>query len=303
MRVTSRIIAVSIFVGFISSQSFAANRVFTPVTGPWYPKKSAELSAVVNQYLDAAKTEKDTSLIRGIISPHAGYEYSGQCAAYAFKQLKGKPYKNVIIIGPSHHTYFRGVKLLDYDEYQTPLGLIKINTGIVKSLVAGQLIAVDPEPFVQEHSTDNMMPFLQTVLKDFTIVPIIVGEVSREDCEEIGRAIRAKCDNSTLIVISSDFTHYGPNYEYTPFSNSNHVRDDISNLDHQAIDKIVNLEGNEFDRYISKTSATICGRNAIRLLMPILSPSSKGHLLDYYQSGDLVKDYTNTVSYAAIVFE
>jgi hypothetical protein len=277
-------------------------RCFQPNTGPWYPKDAMILRNMVAQFLGAARTDRPKASVQAVISPHAGYEYSAQCAAYSFKQLEGKSFDKVIILGPSHFSYFRGIRLLDYDLYKTPLGVIKIDVDVVRSLCDGSLIQVDSTPFIKEHSVDNMLPFLQLVLKEFSIVPIVVGDISPKDCSEISRAIKSKCDDKTLVVVSSDFTHYGPNYEYTPFGESKNIRQDISQLDMGAVDKIVALDGKGFDAYLGRTEATICGRNAIRLLLNILPAGSKGHLLNYYLSGDKAKDYTNSVSYASIVF-
>jgi MEMO1 family protein len=300
---------IALVLLFLGSTFFALGqkqpeqqRCFQPNTGPWYPKDAIILRNMVAGFLGAAKTDQPKASVQAVISPHAGYEYSAQCAAYSFKQLEGKSFDKVIILGPSHFSYFRGIRLLDYDSYKTPLGVIKIDVDVVRSLCDGSLIQVDSAPFIREHSVDNMLPFLQLVLKEFSIVPMVVGDISPKDCSEIGRAIKSKCDDKTLVVVSSDFTHYGPDYEYTPFGESKNIRQDISQLDMGAVDKIVALNGKGFDAYLGRTGATICGRNAIRLLLNILPAGSKGRLLNYYLSGDKAKDYTNSVSYASIVF-
>jgi len=239
--------------------------------------------------------EKRTKKILGIITPHAGYSYSGPCAAYSYKEIAESEFKKYIILGVNHTGYHGNKLALSYDDWQTPFGSVKNSNQKIDNLKA------DMKAHVFEHSIEVQLPFLQFVskdkLKDLRILPITVSEIDYDYCVKIAKEF----PKDSILIISSDFTHYGPLYNYTPFSDNK--RENIEKLDMEAINLILNFKTKEFLDYCK--DKTICGMYGIALGLEILKNmgATKARLLKYYTSGDVTKDYDNMVGYASIVFE
>lgn len=276
--------------------------IFGPVgSGFWYPASETELRELVDSLLNKVNAEK-LGRITAVIAPHAGYTVAGQGAAFSFKQLTDQTFEKVIILAPSHTGGFRGLSIYKADYYKTPLGLIKVDVGTCENLLRENLVSTIQSAHTSEHSLDNMLPFLQRTLARFNLVPIIVGGLKDSDYDVLAKIIKKYVDKNTLIVVSSDFTHYGPAYNYMPFPFNKDTRQRIENLDSGAINRIINIDFAGFQQYLAKTDATICGRNPIGLLLKILPKTAKGKLVHYYTSGDVTGDYNNSVSYSSIVF-
>ena len=173
---------------------------------------------------------------------------------------------------------------------------------ICKSLLKEELISTISYAHTKEHSLENMLPFIQRTLNTFQLVPILVGQLKNDDYEILAHTIKKYIDENSLIVVSSDFTHYGHYFGYVPFPLNKDTRQKIKELDYGAIDRIVNVDFVGYQHYLVKTGATICGRVPIGLLLKILPEDVKGKLVHYYMSGDMTGNYRNSVSYASIVF-
>jgi len=270
------------------------------IAGSWYPGDSEELSKVIDGYLNDVQVGA-TGDIYALISPHAGYRYSGRAAAYAYKTLQNQTITTVIILAPGHHTAFRGASILDVEYYETPLGKVKLDSDICAKLLKSDLFSTNRSAHRNEHSIEIQLPFLQSVLGEFSIVPILIGHLEESDYTGIAESIKNCIDAETVVVVSSDFTHYGLNFGYLPFRSD--IKSNIAKLDGGAIDKIINKDKIGFSDYLSKTGATICGREPIKILLEILPQNVSGRELIYYTSGDLTGDYSSCVSYASIIFK
>jgi AmmeMemoRadiSam system protein B len=179
------------------------------VAGMFYPANEIKLRDEINLYLDLAADVKDYSGIYSLIVPHAGYIYSGKTAACAYKLISNKEYNTVIIISPSHREYFSGISVYNGDAFKTPLGIVNINKEISEKLTAdSKNIFLSNAGHRQEHAVEVQLPFLQTVLNDFTIVPVVIGDQSRNIIFELGEKLAQSADEKTLIVASSDLSHY-----------------------------------------------------------------------------------------------
>ncbi len=270
------------------------------IAGSWYPGDTDELRKVINGYLDNADVADSIGHIYALISPHAGYRYSGQAAAYAYKTLRGKNISKVIILAPSHYSSFRGASILDVEYYETPLGKLKLDSELCAKLFKNDLFFTDRSAHQREHSLEIQLPFLQCVLGQFSIVPIVIGQLRKGDYSIIADAVKGCLDSQTLVVVSSDFTHYGANFGYVPFRSD--IKNNLAKLDGGAIGLIVKKDKIGFTDYIAKTGATICGREPIKVLLEMLPPNVSGKELIYYTSGDLTGDYSSCVSYSSIIF-
>jgi hypothetical protein len=217
--------------------------------------------------------------LKAIIAPHAGYVYSGQTAGFVYKAVKEQAgvIKKVIVIGPSHRFWFRGVAVCDHPEWETPLGKIKIAPELAEDIN----FEVNDQAFNDEHSVEVQLPFLQTVLPDFTLYPFITGEVTEHAV--VAENIKKYIDENTLLVISSDLSHYHP-YEKAEI------------LDEQTAGEIISLKG-----IISHDQA--CGADGINILMHLAREMDwKPVLLDARNSGDTAGDKSSVVGYSAISF-
>ena len=270
------------------------------LAGSWYPGTKKALSATAKKYLGEAGPIDVKGRPVAVIAPHAGYQYSGLAAGWAFRPLEGWKIKRVILMGPSHRYPLRGVSVDAFDNYVTPLGKVPVDKEACKELLKKPFFKREPRASLDEHSLEIELPFLQTVLEEFTLIPLIVGDVNESEAARIAGELKRFVDDETVVVASSDFTHYGMSFGYAPFRKD--VRKNIEKLDKGAIDLILKKDLTGYLSYLGKTGATICGRNPIAILIEMLPENAHGHLLKYYTSGDLTDDYSHSVSYAAILF-
>ena len=239
------------------------------VAGMFYEENKEKLIKQIencyNYKLGPGKiTENKENTITGIVAPHAGYFYSGPCAAHAYKALAESQKPELIILLGTNHTNIEGNSILTQD-YQTPLGTAKVDTEFCQKLKQNTQIQENQEQQNQEHSIKTQIPFLQHIYKDnFKIVPIIIDHAS--DYKQISAAIAntiQETNKKTTIIASSDFTHYGINYGYGYVPFTDNIQQKMYKLDAVAIKHITNLDTEKFIEYVQKKGATICGATAI----------------------------------------
>ena len=306
MRSTSRL---SLFLAillvfatcFADTASASSQKVRKSVlTGTWYKGTKATLEKQVDDFLfKVAPSSPGANRIRALIAPHAGYEWSGQTAAFAYKAIAGAPYKRVVILAPSHYAAFEGACLTDADAFETPLGLVSVDQDTCRALQQNALFRVMPEVQEQEHSLEIQLPFLQRTLASFTLVPVLVGELTPDSCKAIAEQIRPLLNADTLLVMSSDFTHQGPRFRYQPLKSD--VKNSVRRMDFEAVNHLLNLDVRGFWQYTDAIHATICGRNPIKIGAFALPAQTQVEFVHYETSGDQLDDYSETVSYCALV--
>ena len=271
------------------------------LAGTWYPKTAEALQKEVDGFLAKAPEEKkDAFPVKALVAPHAGYEWSGPTAAFAYKAIKDKKYKRVVLLGPSHRKPFQGGALPGVDAFETPLGEIPIDTEACNLLLKNSAFSTLPSAHAQEHSLEIQLPFLQRTLSDFKLVPIVVGEITPENAVAMANAIRPLLDKDTLLLLSSDFTHQGSRFGYTPFKEN--IKANIQKMDFMAVNFILNLDVSGFWEFLNKTQATICGQNPIKIGMLALSAQTQVDFTKYATSGEKTGDEKETVSYVSLVF-
>jgi len=194
----------------LHTNSFASSIKQPDFAGQFYPSSKEELVRLIDQFLEKAKVEPvaDTPLI--LLVPHAGYGFSGQTAAFGYKSIQNKEYKTVIILGTSHHKAFNGAAVYGEGSFMTSLGQINIDGEFTKKLQGHEPeVFIDTSVFNQEHSVEVQLPFLQKVLTDFKIVPVVVGDCSLETCEKIAGIFKAATGKrkDVLVVVSTDLYH------------------------------------------------------------------------------------------------
>ncbi|MBW2974104.1 AmmeMemoRadiSam system protein B [Candidatus Woesearchaeota archaeon] len=251
----------------------------TAVAGSWYPGDMETLQAAVDTYLGNVRKADFNGTVRAVIVPHAGYSFSGQVAAVAFRQLNSD-HDKVILLGPSHHYPLSGASILDVTHYKTPLGEVKLSK-TAKRLLKEEMINNVPEAHAEEHSLEIELPFLQQTLGDFELVPVLVGSVEPDAFADIlGKHI----DDSTLLVVSVDMSHY-------------HSYDEAKQLDYYALDRILNLDSEGIFK------AEIDAPSAVSTLLKIAQRNGwKPYILYYANSGDVSGNMDSVVGYSAIAF-
>ena len=272
----------------------------SPIAGSWYPDDPAELRDMVRAMLARAQADALAAQPRALIAPHAGIQFSGQAAACAFSTLQGRLIDRVVVLGPSHYQAFQGLAVSAVDGYETPLGVVPVDQDAASCLRQHPLCGGPADAEIPEHSLEMQLPFLQMVLGDFTLLPLVVGDVRTDACVALADALRPLISDTTVVVASSDFTHYGRRFGYVPFRDE--IRENLKRLDGGAIELILKRDLTGLFAYVERTGATICGIRPIGILLALLPPTAAGSLLAYYTSGDIMHDYTDVVSYAAIGF-
>lgn len=261
------------------------------VAGFFYPAEKDKLQRDISLMLQVAKPEKSFSKIFGIVSPHAGYIYSGKTAASVYNLLKNKKYKTVIVISPSHSEYFSGISIYDGDAYETPLGIVEINQEMAEELVKNsKTIFRGIQGHRKEHALEVQIPFLQSVLKDFNIVPIVMGDQSKMFVDELAEKISKMVDDETLVVASSDMSHF------------------YSSEEANKLDSVVEKRINDFDfenllKDLDNHQCEACGGGPIAAMMKAaaLNNISKSLVINRSDSGDITGDKSEVVGYLSAV--
>ncbi|MFA5004794.1 MAG: AmmeMemoRadiSam system protein B, partial [Candidatus Omnitrophota bacterium] len=209
-------IILSCFVFMVFSLQFLLVQVFpaelknAEFAGQFYPAKKKELAAMLSDYASAVATPALQGDILAIIVPHAGYGYSGKTASSAYNLIRRKPYKTVVIIGSSHHYPFSGFSVYAKGAFATPLGELKVDEAFSSQLTGKKAnITFDKQAFEGEHSLEVQLPFLQSALNDFLIVPVVTGDVTLDDCKEFAKLLKNAIGlrEDVLIVASTDMYH------------------------------------------------------------------------------------------------
>ncbi|KAL7022424.1 hypothetical protein ACKWTF_012239 [Chironomus riparius] len=270
----------------------------------------AELNNQLDHWLN--KAELSYGPARGIIAPHAGYTYSGETAAWAYRQISPATVKRIFILGPSHHVRLRKCALTICKKYQTPLYDLKIDSGVVAELDATKEFQwMDMKTDEDEHSIEMHLPYIAKVMEDFkdqfTIVPVLIGSFSPE-VEKVYGDIFAKylADPQNLFVISSDFCHWGSRFRYQHYDKSaGPIWKSIENLDKSGMDLIETLNPESFTTYLKKYENTICGRHPIGIFLQSIKSLMKQNyqlsfkFLRYAQSNKCNNQNDSSVSYAS----
>lgn len=293
----SMIFAISILL-IVNSSAEAANSVIkSEIAGSWYPADANQLKKQINELFQKVEGKPIDNVI-AVILPHAGYQYSGITAVSALKTIN-KKYKRVIVIGPSHQfpmdNFFAVARA---KAFETPLGQVPIDTEFVDKLLKYPQFVNLPQVLEVEHSVQIELPLLQYKFGDFKLVPIVAGQCTLATISQAADILEGLIDENTLIVASSDFTHYGEDYGYVPFKDNIPKR--LEELDMRALKYIEEKNPKAFLQFIQTTSETICGYVPISVVLSMLDKDSKAQLINYQTSGKLSGDYKLSVSYLGI---
>jgi AmmeMemoRadiSam system protein B len=270
----------------------------------FYPDNPRELRELVdqsfrNQRFGPGRAPPSASKRRvyGIVSPHAGYVYSGAVAANGFYEISSVDFHNVIMVGPNHYGIGSLVAAMKEGKWETPLGAVEVNSELAEEIAGrSSTLAFDDFAHSRDHCLEVQLPFLQYIKQDFKIMPIVLVAQRSDTAYDLGNAIsETVVENgmldSTLLIASSDLTHYEPNSDA-------HMKDG------ELIKAILALDVNKFYAVLERLDVSACGYGAIATMMVAARNlgATKGELLKYATSGDVTGDTGAVVGYSSIVF-
>lgn len=261
------------------------------VAGLFYPADPEELGSEIDLLLSVSAPSQNPQNVTGIISPHAGYVYSGRTAAFGFNILKNKKIKSAIIISPSHHEYFRGISIFDGDAYETPLGIVELDDVISSKLTDGsKFIFRGANGHRKEHAVEVQIPFLQRILPDIKIVPVVMGDQSNIYTSELSEKLAEILDENTVIIASSDLSHY-------------HSKEEADRLDSIVEERISQFDFQSLHSDIENNSCEACGAGPIISMMKAawIKGVNKSLILNRSDSGDSSGDNSHVVGYLSAV--
>ena len=290
----NKVLFTALMLIFSSPVTFPVTVREPVVADMFYPADSAELAQMVQEHLNNVKNlpSPDGQII-ALIVPHAGLIYSGQIAAYSYKLLENSGVNKVILCGPSHRYGFEGLSVYGPGiQWKTPLGVVSCNDSLCNQLMKyDKQIAVVELAHAREHSLEVQLPYLQTVLGSFQIVPIVMGYPNHETIELFAEALTAlPFDKHTVMVIATDWQHYRPASQGWP-------------MDALGIECLKDLDPARLESYLNSGEVEACGGGPMVAMLKaaIAKGANKVKILKYGDSGDVSGDKSSVVSYVAAV--
>lgn len=263
------------------------------LAGTWYPADPNELRNTIKEFLDTAEVKDElpqTAELIGIVAPHAGMVYSGPVAAYAYQVLQKHPADTVVVLAPSHRTAFSGVAVYRQGPFATPLGLVPVKEDLIEALLRLCPDVRDfPQAHEKEHAVEIQLPFLQTVLSSFRLVPLVMGNPSWESCNRLAQAlVTLSSSHRFLVVASTDLSHY-------------HTEKEARHMDGRLLERLERLESRLLWDDLSSGACEACGAGPLVTLMLYAEKigATNVRVLKYATSADVTADTARVVGYAA----
>ena len=260
------------------------------VAGTFYPADKKELKDTIDTFLSKVNRIPGEGNIIALISPHAGYRYSGQVAAYGYKHIQDRDIRKIILIGQSHHEGFKGASVYTNGSFKTPLGNVEIDEKSAKKLLNENAdVKFYPEAFAKEHSIEVQLPFLQSMLKDFTIIPILIGSPTRQTFEHLISELTEMMDGQTLMIASTDLSHY-------------HGYSEAVEMDSKLISAIERLSVMNAGELVQTGKSEMCGSIPVIIAMEVAKRhgANLGVLFNYANSGDVTQEKDKVIGYASM---
>ena len=262
------------------------------VSGLFYPADPTLLSLTVDRLLDAQTVPELPGRPLALVSPHAGYAYSGPTAAAAYCLLRHRPFRTAVIISPSHREYFNGISVYDGDAYRTPLGLINVDVELRERLLAHKgVITASPLGHRDEHAVEVQLPFIQRLNPDAKVLPIVMGDQRSEYCMILANALTEILTPDCVLIASSDLSHF-------------HDQPDAVERDRVIAEDITSLQPMRLLENLSKHRGEACGGGPIATVMSVAQAfgADRGTILHQCTSGDVTGDMHRVVGYISAAF-
>jgi AmmeMemoRadiSam system protein B/AmmeMemoRadiSam system protein A len=264
------------------------------VAGTWYPEDPSDLRKMLDTFFENAKKPPVEGEIVGLVSPHAGYVYSGLIAAHSYKQVVGKQYDAVVVVAPSHRDHFRGASVFTGTAYETPLGRIPVDRELAADLLSQDgILHAGWEGHRTEWSLEAQLPFLQYALGSFRLVPIVLAEWDWETCRRVGEAVARACRGKSVLLVASTDLYHGYSYDEC------HARDA------QTLRAIEEFDAEKFNRGLNREEYQACGGGPVTVVMVAAKQlgAEKAKVLAHTTSGDVTGQRSGyVVGYGSVVF-
>jgi len=257
--------------------------------GQFYEKNPAVLSAQIDKFLSKAKISPFPGTLQALIIPHAGYVYSGQIAAHSYKLVQGKDYETVIIIAPSHRYGFEGCSIYPQGGYETPLGVAEVDRDVASKLSRASGFKYIPQAHQAEHSVEVQVPFIQKVLAQAKIVPVVMGFPQRETILTLADAVaKVASEKKVLVIASTDLSHFEPKAK-------------ANEIDSRTISLIRSFKTNTLIRKLERRENIMCGGGpvVVALLYAQKKGQAKVQVLKYGDSSQAGGPTSRVVGYLA----
>jgi len=261
------------------------------IAGSWYPGSPERLGETVDRFLANAGSGQIEGEIIALIVPHAGYQYSGQVAAYAYVELRGREYDKVVILAPSHRVYVGEFAVTSYAYYETPLGLVLVDGDLVAQLEAQVPLNKTDENL--EHALEIQLPFLQRTLQrmagEFSLLPILMGGQSWSSCQRLSEGLaKVLPGQNALLVASTDLSHF---HDYRT----------AVKMDKIVLARIEAFDPKGLNDDLVAQRCEACGAGPVlaTMLAARALGANKAKVLEYKNSGDVTGDMFRVVGYAA----
>ncbi len=270
------------------------------IAGTWYPDNAQQIEELFSPWAERPQKDLRPS---ALILPHAGYAFSGSIAAEACSRVDPEQYKKIIILAPSHtHSFTGSVSVEPAGEVETPFGPVRFSPQLHEALSSLPNALFIPEAHKREHSIDIQLPLLKRFFPQCEVGALITGDFvharNTEDArKKTAQALRSLFDRETLVVVSTDFTHYGKRFGYLPFTDN--IPANMEDLDRRAYEAFAVNDPEIFLDFMRYTRATVCGASALLLLLETLPAEAEFTRIDYANSGMLTGDWGNCVGYTA----
>ncbi len=275
------------------------------IAGSWYPGTDREIRAVCGNWEKAAGlgSEAASPGSNVLVLPHAGWAYSGEIAWSAVQAVRGAKFRRVVVLAPSHRAWIENRLVApESGDVSTPLGRIAVDREWLDRLALVAPVARNDRVHAAEHSAQIEFPLIQLALGEgFSVVPLVMGSFGEDQMAMCARALARLMDAETLLVISSDFTHYGDDFSYTPYGRDGgeEVRRKVAAADAEAFSLAADCDADGFASFIRRTGATICGHVPIELALRAFPRGTRLVRRKYATSGDAEGDYSRFVCYLA----
>jgi AmmeMemoRadiSam system protein B len=262
------------------------------VSGMFYPENPEALRRQVQQLFDRAPRRSVAGHILGIVSPHAGYLYSGLTAAAAYGLVAGTKVETVVVVSPSHREYFAGVSVYPGDGYETPLGSVPVDQDLREELVkVCPLVRSNKVGHGEEHAIEVQLPFLQQTLGEFKLLPLVMGDQSRATCMTLGKRLGAVVrGKNAVLVASTDLSHY-------------HSSRVAEAMDSVMIEDVKRFDEDQLMTDLESGTTEACGGGPTVAVMAALKVLGASHMevVHHCNSGDITGDTRSVVGYLSAV--
>lgn len=273
----------------------------SPFSGTWYPAQAVALERLLEGRFQSSRRRTGPFLLSdavGFVVPHAGPEYSGVVASAVYRSLQQNPPDRIVLLAFPHYGGLCGVAVPKVHAIATPLGSVPVD-----AFLSDRFPRVE-EAAVCDHSFEIQLPYLQKAVPHTRLCPLYVGSITQTERRAFAEALAGEWRPGTVLLASSDFTHYGRSFGYVPFPADSQIAERLRALDTECMDAAGSLDPGFFLETLAETGATVCGAAPIALLLSAASLICPDGLfqttLDYQTSGEITGDFRHTVSYAAL---